>query len=236
MKSGLPKVMHTLGGRPLIRWVLETAKNLAPIKIVVVVGFGGNLVRENLCDENITFAVQANQLGTAHALLQASHTLGSFDGYVMVLNGDVPLIEAETLQKFLDFTHERKSKATFLSTELDDPQGYGRVIRGANGTTLSIVEERDATPEQKKIREVNGGVYLFDAEFLFEALPRISNDNDQKEYYLTDMITLARNDGLGVAAFKLDDANQLLGVNCPEELERLNNLLASRGKDENCRV
>lgn len=236
MKSDLPKVMHALGGRPLIRRVLETAKKLAPERIVVVVGFGGDMVRENLQHENITFAVQAKQLGTAHALQQASDMLGSFDGYVMVLNGDVPLIKAETLKKFLDFTRGRKSKATFLSTELDDPKGYGRVIRGANGASLSIIEEKDASSDQKKIREVNGGVYLFDSEFLLEALPRISNDNGQNEYYLTDIINIACNDGLDVAAFKLDDADQLRGVNSPEDLEGLNSLLALRGEGGSCRV
>jgi len=236
MKSDLPKVLHTLGGRPLIHWVVETAKKLIPGRMVVVTGFGGGLVRESLRHEDITFAVQAEQLGTAHALMQAANTLGSFDGYVMVLNGDVPLIKPETLKKFLDFTHGRKSKAAFLSTELDDPKGYGRVIRGANGEALSIIEESDATPEQQEIREVNGGIYLFDSEFLFETLPGISNDNGQKEYYITDIITIACNAGLDVAVFKLDDADQLRGVNRPEELERLNNLLVSRGEDENCRV
>jgi len=230
MKSDMPKVLHTLGGRSLVRWVLETAGKLAPSKIVVVVGFGGDMVKESLRNENITFALQAEQLGTAHALLQAVDTLGSFDGYVMVLNGDVPLVKSETLLKFLDFAHERKSKAAFLSTELDDPKGYGRVIRGANGEAVSIIEEKDATSEQKKIREVNGGIYLFDSKFLFETLPRISNDNGQKEYYLTDIIKIACDAALEVAVFKLDDADQLMGVNRPEELERLNNLLASSGK------
>lgn len=236
MKSDLPKVMHTLGGRPLIHVVVETAKKLAPGRMVVVTGFGGEIVRKSLRHENITFAVQAEQLGTAHALMQAVNTLGSFDGYVMVLNGDVPLIKPETLREFLDFTHGRKSKVGFLSTELDDPKGYGRVIRGASGEALSIIEESDADAVQKKIREVNGGIYLFDTEFLSEALPRVSNDNGQNEYYLTDMINIACNAGLEVAVFKLDDADQLRGVNCPEELERLNNLLDSRGEGENCRV
>ncbi len=236
MKSDLPKVMHTLGGRPLVRWVLESAKKLAPERIVVVVGFGGDVVKESFRNENITFALQAEQLGTAHALLQAVDTLGSFDGYVMVLNGDVPLVKPETLLKFLDFAHERKSRAAFLSTELGDPKGYGRVIRGESGASLSIIEEKDATQEQKKIREVNGGIYLFDSNFLFETLPRISNDNGQKEYYLTDVIKIACDAGLDVAAFKLEDADQLMGVNRPEELERLNNLLASSGENKNCRV
>ncbi|GMT42484.1 MAG: UDP-N-acetylglucosamine pyrophosphorylase [bacterium] len=240
MKSALPKVLHTLDGRPLIRWVLDTAERLGPRRIVVVVGFGGDMVRENLKNENtnerVSFAVQSEQRGTAHAVMQAVDALGSFDGNIMVLSGDVPLIKTETLRMFLDFTSEHKSSAAFLSAEVDDPAGYGRVVRGENGEVISIVEQSDADSAQKMIKEINGGVYLFDGRFLTEALKNITDGNVQNEYYLTEIIKIAYASGLAVSALKIGDADQLSGVNSTKELEQLNLLLVSRKKeDARCR-
>lgn len=227
MKSDLPKVLHELQGRSLIHWVVEAAKELRPARIVVITGHGGEKVMESLKDEEVSFAEQKEQLGTAHAVMQASQQLDGFEGDVMVLSGDVPMIKARTLEQLANVHREKKCAVAFLSTEPEGPSGYGRVIRGPDGEISAIIEERDATPDQKEIREINGGVYIFDKKFLFNTLPQVSANNAQKEYYLTDIVKIALNKGQKVSALKLDDPSEISGINSREELEKLETMITA---------
>ena len=227
MKSDLPKVLHKLKGRPLVRWVVEAAKELKPARIVVITGHGGQKVMESLKGEELSFAEQKEQLGTAHAVMQASKRLDGFEGGVMVLSGDVPMIKSRTLERLANAARDKKCAAAFLSTDLEDPSGYGRVMRGQNGEISAIIEERDATPEQKKTKEINGGVYIFDKKFLFETLPQVAAENAQKEYYLTDIVKIALDNGQKVSALKLDDPSEITGINSREELEKLETMLGA---------
>ena len=221
MKSDLPKVLHLLKGRPLISWVVEAAKELKPARIIVVTGHGGEKVMETLKDEGLAFAEQKQQLGTAHAVMQASQQLAAFDGDVMVLSGDVPMIKPRTLEELATLARENRCAVAFLTTEPESPAGYGRVVRGADGSVTAIIEQRDATESQKKIREINGGIYIFDKKFLFETLPQISTNNAQKEYYLTDIVKIALNNGRKVLTLKLDDPAEISGINSRAELAKL---------------
>ena len=216
MKSDLPKVLHKLSGRPLVRWVVEAAKELKPARIIVVTGHGGGKVMESLKDEEVSFAEQKEQLGTAHAVMQAAQQLDGFD---------VPMIKPRTLKRLANSARDKKCAAAFLSTDLEDPSGYGRVLRGQNGEVAAIIEERDATPEQKKIKEINGGVYIFDKEFLFKTLPQVAANNAQKEFYLTDIVKIALDNGQKVSALKLDDPGEIRGINSREELEKLETMI-----------
>ncbi|MFQ5431417.1 MAG: sugar phosphate nucleotidyltransferase [Nitrospinota bacterium] len=227
MKSDMPKVLHKLSGRPLVRWVVEAAKELKPARIIVITGHGGQKVMESLKNEVVAFAEQKEQLGTAHAVLQASKQLDGFDGGVMVLSGDVPMIKPRTLERLANSPLDKECVAAFLTTDLENPSGYGRVTRGKNGDVTAIIEERDATPDQKEIHEINGGVYFFDKKFLFETLPQVAANNAQKEYYLTDIVKIALNNGQKVLALKLDDPGEISGINSREELERLETMIGA---------
>lgn len=234
MKSDLPKVLHELSGRPLIQWVVRAAKRLMPERIVVVTGRGGEQVRESLNGFNVSFARQAEQLGTAHAVLQAREKLRDFTGDVMVLSGDVPMVTARTLKRLVELSRKEECVLSFVTAQIEDPTGYGRVLRGDGGEVKAIIEERDATREEKSIKEINGGVYLFDSLFLFKTLPGISSANEQKEQYLTDIVKMAFERGQKAAALKLADPEEITGVNSREELERMNRLAGSRKEYGNC--
>ncbi len=209
-------------------WVVESVVPLNPERTVVVTGHGGEEVRQALRGENALFATQEEQLGTAHAVMRAESALADFSGDVMVLSGDVPFIRPETLERLLAFHRERGNSVSLLSVEFENPNGYGRIIRNENGAVTGIVEEKDADGEQKKIREINGGVYVFDSDFLFGALRGVSRDNEQGEYYLTDVVGAAVESGLPVGAIKLEDAGELYGINTPEDLKKAETLIFAR--------
>lgn len=236
MKSNIPKVLHQLDGKPLVKWVIEAAKAICPDKIIIVVGHEAESVREVFKSEEVSFAVQAEQLGTAHAVMQARPELEDFDGQVLVLSGDVPLTKPETLKRLLELHRETKSAVTLLSIDMDESSGYGRIVRDEKGGVIANVEDRDATEEQKKIKEINGGAYVFDAPFLFSALEDVSRDNEQNEYYLPDIIAVAVKGGRKVSALKLDDGRELCGVNCPEDLARLDTLVKTLPEETLCRA
>jgi bifunctional UDP-N-acetylglucosamine pyrophosphorylase/glucosamine-1-phosphate N-acetyltransferase len=229
MNSDLPKVLHKLGGQPLIGHVVATAKKLSPKKIVVVVGHGSEKVKAALKVEKILFAEQIEQHGTAHAVSCAKKLLDGFLGKIIVLSGDVPLIDAATLLALIKLQDDNGAGAALLTADAENPDGYGRIIRSADGGVTAIVEERDATPAQKSVREINAGIYVFDSEFLFGALEKITPDNDQKEYYLTDVVRIALADGVKVSALKTSDFSRIMGVNRPEELAALENLFNTAG-------
>jgi bifunctional UDP-N-acetylglucosamine pyrophosphorylase / glucosamine-1-phosphate N-acetyltransferase len=217
MYSQLPKVLHTVAGKPLVAYVIAAARALEPSRVCVVYGHGGEHVRDAVRDANLVFARQEPQLGTGHAVQQALPLL-SDAAVTLVLYGDVPLIQAETLRRLVSACRD---SVVVLTAELDDPKGYGRVVRSLQGAVTSIVEEKDATDSQKRIHEVNTGVVALPTSRLAGWLSRLNNDNAQREYYLTDVVRLALQDNVPVDAIRVDDASQTLGVNSRAQLARL---------------
>ncbi|HEV8658939.1 MAG TPA: bifunctional UDP-N-acetylglucosamine diphosphorylase/glucosamine-1-phosphate N-acetyltransferase GlmU [Thermoanaerobaculia bacterium] len=215
MKSSTIKILHRAAGRSIIDYVLDLAADLSDTPPVMVIGHQREQVQEAV-GTRARFAVQDEQLGTGHAVLQAAPSVKART--VLVLSGDVPLTRRETLQKLID-EHERSRNAlTLLTMRLDDPGLYGRIVRDSTGAVTKIVEAKDASAEEKKIDEVNAGIYVFDAEHLFENLRNLSNSNAQGEYYLTDLLAVLRNAGKRVGAVIVDDPVEALGVNSRSDL------------------
>lgn len=194
MKSKLPKVLHKVGGRPMVEHVLDAAEAAGCRDNVVVIGHGAELVKP-VIGERARLVLQAEQLGTGHAVLQAADALNGFTGTVMILCGDTPLLEAEELKKFYAAHAAGGAAATVMSAMLEDPSGYGRILRDEKGDVSGIVEEKDATEAQKKICEINTGNYCVEAPLLFEVLKTLGNNNAQGEYYLTDVLARLRSMG-----------------------------------------
>ncbi|HSJ61654.1 MAG TPA: NTP transferase domain-containing protein, partial [Jiangellaceae bacterium] len=215
MKSDIPKVLHELGGRSLIGHAVAAAAALEPDHLTVVVGHGRDQVVAHLAEvaPSATTAVQDKQLGTGHAVACALDTLPEMDGVVVVTYGDVPLLTTDTLRELID-THTAGGNAvTVLTATLDDPQHYGRIVRGGDGTVLGIVEYKDASYEVRAINEINSGIYVFDADMLRTGLSQLTTHNAQGELYLTDVLGIAREAGRQVGALRTDDAWQTEGVN-----------------------
>jgi bifunctional UDP-N-acetylglucosamine pyrophosphorylase/glucosamine-1-phosphate N-acetyltransferase len=217
MHSDRPKVLHALAGRPLIAHVLDSARTLHASRICVVYGHGGEQVREAVSGPDLAFARQEPQLGTGHALQQAVPWLTDAE-LTLVLYGDVPLIKPATLEALV---HAADDSVAVLTAELDDPTGYGRVIRGPDGSVRAIVEENDASAAERRVREVNTGLMVLPTRRLAGWLKRLTNDNSQKEYYLTDVVKLALRDGVSVTGAKVSQAWQTLGVNSRGQLAQL---------------
>lgn len=228
MRSTLPKVLHEAAGRPLLEHVLRAARSLAPERLVVVVGHEAERVRSHFAaDDDLTFVTQDEQLGTGHALRCALPALRGADGPLLVLYGDQPLTDPDTLAALLA-EREDRGGAVLLSYEVDDPTGLGRVVRGHDGALLRIVEEKDADERERALREIYPGVFAFDAG-VRELLPQLTNDNRAGEYYLTQMVDLYRRAGRALHAYRGEDAmRHLVGVNTREELARAEALLRVR--------
>ncbi len=209
MKSSLPKVLHPVAGRPMLAHVVDTARALDPRAIHIVVGHGADTVKAALADEDLHWVTQSEQLGTGHAVLQALPAIAA-DSVVLVLYGDVPLIETPTLESLAALGSQAPA---LLTVELADPAGYGRILRGPDGDVLGVVEHKDASPEQRALREVNTGVIAAPAAILSRYLPLVGNANSQGEYYLPDILALAVEDGLPVAAQGAGSEIEVQGVN-----------------------
>jgi len=225
MKSDLPKVFHEILGEPMLTYVIQTVQKLKPQRILVVVGHQRELITDYYKEWPVEFVVQTEQLGTGHAVQQAESPLQGFNGNVLVLAGDVPLLKAETLTDLVVWHDEHKAAATDLTAELPDAQNYGRIVRGADGSLVKIVEKKDASPAELQIKEFNTGTFCFDAKALFAALKEVKAENAQQEYYLTDTIHILRQQGLPVLAYKTADAGETLGINTREELVAIEKLL-----------
>ncbi|WP_088043536.1 bifunctional UDP-N-acetylglucosamine diphosphorylase/glucosamine-1-phosphate N-acetyltransferase GlmU [Bacillus sp. EAC] len=212
MKSKLYKVLHPVCGKPMVQHVVDHVKSVGVHTVVTVVGHGAELVKTQL-GENSEYALQAEQLGTAHAVIQAAPLLKDKEGTTLVICGDTPLITPETIQALFE-EHERlQAKATILTAHLEDSTGYGRIIRSIDGSVQRIVEHKDATPDELTIQEINTGTYCFDNKALFEVLNDVNNDNSQGEYYLPDVIELLKAKDETVAAYKTSNFDETLGVN-----------------------
>lgn len=229
MKSARPKVLHELAGRPLIEHVLRTVDELDVASITLVVGHGAEEVKAALADRsNVQYVVQSPQLGTGHALLQTEPVLGRKKGTVLLLYGDVPLLEAGTLRRLLEAHHTSRASATVLTAEFGDPYGYGRVLRDEQGRVARIVEERDASGDERLVREINSGIYCFALAPLFAALGQLAADNAQGEYYLTDLVAAYRRRRMDVGALRLDSPDELRGINSREDLADVARVLRGR--------
>ncbi len=214
MKSGLVKVMHHLGERPMVSWPVAAARSAGATRIALVVGHQGEKVRELFsADSDVSFAEQVEQLGTGHAVACAGGALQGFSGTVLILCGDVPLIREETLATMLAAHRERGATVSVLTTHLENPFGYGRVVKREGGRIIRIVEEKDASEEERGICEINSGIYCVEAEFLFRAVGSLTNDNAQGEYYLTDIIARAAGESLLCFAHPCPDPTEVMGVN-----------------------
>jgi len=217
MRSSLPKVLHPVAGKPMLGHVIDTARTLHPDSIQVVVGHGADLVRQSLQADDLYFVTQAEQLGTGHAVAQAMPELSA--DKVMILYGDVPLIQQTTLERLLN--ESGTECLALLTVRLEDPTGYGRIIRNAQGQVQAIVEQKDATPEQRQIREGNTGILVAPTAYLRDWLGRLSNNNAQGEYYLTDVIAMAVADGLRVTTEQPESPREVQGANDRIQLAEL---------------
>lgn len=230
MKSDLPKVLHKLAGKPMLAHVLSSSSQLSNAKQHVVIGHGAELVQQQITDFDISWAFQTEQNGTGHAVAQAMPNVDP-EATVIVLYGDVPLIRSSTLQQLLDQTQAQQG-LTLLTVKLDNPMGYGRIVRNAAGEIQAIVEQKDASPEQLKINEVNTGILAVSAKYLNEWLPKLSSNNAQGEYYLTDIIAMAVSQGVAVSAIHPHDEYEVQGVNDRLQLSELERVYQRQQADE----
>jgi bifunctional UDP-N-acetylglucosamine pyrophosphorylase / glucosamine-1-phosphate N-acetyltransferase len=227
MKSKLYKVLHPVCGKPMVQHVVDQISNLHIEEIVTIIGHGAEKVKSQLGKHSL-YALQDEQLGTAHAVMQAKDLLHGKEGITLVVCGDTPLIKAETMEALFKQHEESSAKATVLTARLADPTGYGRVIRSESGLVERIVEHKDATAEEHKINEINTGTYCFDNRALFEALKNVSNDNVQGEYYLPDVIEILKRQGEIVTAFQTSEFEETLGVNDRVALAEAERLMRTR--------
>ncbi|MFC4403572.1 bifunctional UDP-N-acetylglucosamine diphosphorylase/glucosamine-1-phosphate N-acetyltransferase GlmU [Gracilibacillus xinjiangensis] len=227
MKSKLYKVLHPVLGKPMVQHVVDQLKSLKLASITTVVGFGAEKVQEQL-GEDSNYVIQEEQLGTGHAVLQAEKYLKDQKGTTLVVCGDTPLLTAETLQSVLQFHEKEEAKVTILTAHSENPAGYGRIVRNENNQVEKIVEEKDASSEEKLIKEINTGTYCFDNELLFQALKQVSNDNAQGEYYLPDVIEIAQQQQEKVLAFQTEDFNETIGVNDRIALSQAETIMKQR--------
>ena len=245
MKSDLPKVLHPLLGQPMIHYVIDSVtchnddeknNNATDAPVVVVVGHQKDLLINTLSPKypSVQYVTQEPQLGTAHAVLQSEGILGQWDGLVLILSGDVPLIRRETILKMVK-EHQHKKEAgvevavTMMTTVLPNATGYGRIIRDQNDSVIGVIEEKDISLDVlRDIREVNTGIYLFQAKYLYPALHRVDNKNRQKEYYLPKVLEIFLKDGLKVGTFNNPDINETHGINTPEQLAQAEDILRKK--------
>ena len=225
MKSALPKVLHRVAGLPMIHYVLDAARTLQPRSLVVVVGYQSGCLKSALSGESgLTFVVQEPQLGTGHALQTAEPALGGATGTLVLLSGDVPLLSSGTMKKLVDRHQATGAAATVVTAMVEEPRGYGRIVRSGE-RIARIVEERDASPAEREIREINSGIYAFAVEGLFDAVRAIAAENDQREYYLPDLVAIFRHRGRNVETLTMESANEVLGINSRLELAEVSRVV-----------
>lgn len=234
MRSDLYKVLHTVCGLPMVEHVIRAVKQSGVTQVVSIVGHGAEQVKEVLQDAS-QYALQREQLGTGHAVLQAKDLLGNQEGNTLVICGDTPLLTGDTLTELFAYHEQSGARATILTALADDPTGYGRVIRSASGDVLKIVEQKDASPEELAVQEINTGTYVFDNQALFSALSQVTNENAQGEYYLPDVIEIMKSQGDAVSAHIMSDMNEALGVNDRVALAQATDLMGRRINERHMR-
>jgi bifunctional UDP-N-acetylglucosamine pyrophosphorylase/glucosamine-1-phosphate N-acetyltransferase len=232
MKSDLVKVLHPLAGLPMLSYPLDLARSLGPQRLVLVVGYQADLLREKFGADDLIIALQEEQLGTGHAVLAAKPALQGFGGNVLILSGDVPLLTAGTVKRFLKTHQDRQAVLSVMTVERNNPRGFGRVFRKADGTLLRIAEDKDLKPGEEEIREINTGIYCVDAGFLFSALAQVTPQNAQKEYYLTDIVARASLEEERAFPLLVEDPEEVMGINTRVELARAEQCLRKKIAEE----
>lgn len=227
MKSKLYKVLHPVVGKPMVEHVVDTLQHIEVTKTLVIVGFGAEAVKGHLGDR-VEYALQEQQLGTGHAVLQAKDALGEEEGMTVVICGDTPLISEATLMSTIELHKLSGASATILTAKLDEPHGYGRIIRGEDGRVARIVEQKDCSSEEAAVQEINTGTYIFDNQKLFKALASVTNNNTQNEYYLTDVIGILTGGGEVVQGYCMEDSAESIGVNDRVALAEAERLFKAR--------
>jgi UDP-N-acetylglucosamine diphosphorylase/glucosamine-1-phosphate N-acetyltransferase len=230
MKSDKAKVLHELNGKPMLYYSVAAAKEAGAEKIVVVIGHQADRIRNEFANSGCLFVEQNPQLGTGHAVLQAKGLLADYQELTVILCGDVPLLKVATIKSLIDNHLAAKADVSVLTTIPPPPHAYGRIVKDDQGKVLKIVEHKDATEDEKKIGEINTGIYCVDTQFLFSALGKVTNNNQQKEYYLTDIVEIARREGLMVKSLIASDYVEVMGINTVEELSRAERYLQESGK------
>ena len=230
MKSDLPKVVHTIHDKCLVDYVIDAAKGAGAADICLVVGYKAEVVKNSIAAKDVSFAMQEEQLGTGHAVKCAKDFLGT-KGQTLILFGDTPLITAKTLKRLLDYHREQGNAVTVLSALIDDPTGYGRIIRDEDGTFQKSVEQKDASPEELESHEINSGMYVFETKELSEALEKILPNNVQGEYYLPDTLTIIKEKGYKVDAFALEGPEDITGCNDKEQLAEAADIIRRREQE-----
>ena len=231
MKSKLPKVLHKAGGKAMVQHVLDAAIAAGAKRNIIITGFGGDMVRAAVGDK-AEYAEQREQLGTGHAVMQAENLLADENGTVMVLCGDTPLLTGDLLKKLYDEHKKAQAKVTVLTAIMPDATGYGRIIRKSSGEVLKIVEHKDATAEERQVKEVNSGIYCFETKALFSSLKKVTNDNAQGEYYLPDVLEILQKQGEKIWAVAADDYESTLGINSRLQLAGAEKILRRRKNEE----
>jgi UDP-N-acetylglucosamine diphosphorylase/glucosamine-1-phosphate N-acetyltransferase len=230
MKSELPKVLHKINNRPLIHYVIDLANSIHSSKTVLIIGHQKELVQQACEKLNVEFVIQDQQLGTGHAVQMAEPRLKNDSGNVLVLSGDVPLLTKTTIEALIKEHQESQATATLLTSILEDPSGYGRIIRDDNGFVKKIVEHKDANEAELKNNEINVGIYIFDLVRLFEALKNVKNNNKQGEYYLPDVIPMFIENGKKVSAVLTKNFDETRGINTIDQLIEAETILHKRGQ------
>ncbi len=228
MRSNIPKVLHPLGGRPILEYVIDLAKNVGSSRVIIIIGYQAEKLRYIFSREGVEFAEQKEQLGTGHAVLQAEGMMKDFNGDVLVLSGDVPLLKMKTIDELIKRHRDTGAAVTLLTTFMNDPTGYGRIVRGEGNLIKGIVEEGDSTPHEMEITEVNSGTYCFKRDFLFDALHKVDSKNIQGEYYLTDVVRIAADMSLPIGVMPSDDPLEIMGVNTIAELAEAEKIIKKR--------
>jgi UDP-N-acetylglucosamine pyrophosphorylase len=232
MKSDLAKVLHKINNRPMVHYVIDLAKRINSEKIVLIIGHQKETVRETCKNLNVEFVVQEKQLGTGHAVAVTESHFKNYTGNLLILSGDVPLLTYETLQNLVQTHANSDAIATLLTAELDDPTGYGRVIRSKEGPVSRIVEQKDANQDELKVKEINVGIYMFKSQPLFETLKLIDNDNAQGEYYLPDVVKIYVDRGEKIIAQLAANFDETRGINNVDQLKEAETILQKRSLNQ----
>lgn len=227
MKSDMPKVIHKVCGKELVKWVIDASRKAGADTVVTVIGHKAETVKP-VIGESAEMVIQAEQLGTGHAVMQAAGYIKSAPGSVVVLNGDTPLIKAETIKKAIAYHEAQGNSATVITAEFEDATGYGRIVRGEDGSVERIVEQKDASEEEKKIREINSGMYVFNGADLDEALGKLTPNNAQGEYYLTDTLEILRGEGKKIGGYTIEDNDEIRGINNRVQLSEAETIMQRR--------
>jgi len=223
MNSDIPKVLHEINKKPIIHYVIEKSLLLNPELTILIIGYKKELVEKSVQNFDVNFAYQNEQKGTAHAVEQCIDQLQYSKGETLILSGDVPLISIKTLSKLITIHKKNKSLASILSANIDNPYGYGRIIRDQNNNFIKIVEHKDANPEELLINEINSGIYIFNTEILCDKISSIKNNNNQAEYYLTDIFEFINNSDVSI--YTTNNIDEINGINTIEQLKNIESQL-----------